>query len=125
MTNIPNLIARLKKAEFREPVELQEWYDIGADIRIEIRKQFSHVNLVKTEIIQALETQSKVIEKMREALEFYGERAFWSNDGSFFKKEDIESYEVYNFNRIETWKAAGKFARQVLKECEALEGGNE
>lgn len=29
--------------EFNEPVELQEWYDIGADIRIKIRTQFSQL----------------------------------------------------------------------------------
>ena len=29
---------------FFEPAELQEWYDVGADIRINIRKQFSQAN---------------------------------------------------------------------------------
>lgn len=30
-----------EKQVFNEPVELQEWYDVGADIRINIRTQFS------------------------------------------------------------------------------------
>lgn len=54
------------------------------------------------EIIQALETQSKVIEKMREALRLIG-------NSSSLNGEDT---------------ASARLSRKTIKECEALEGGD-
>lgn len=64
------------------------------------------------EIIQALETQSKVIEKMREALE-RAKNEFWNKcyEGS----GNVRSISVNEFD---------SFIESTIKECEALEDGN-
>lgn len=36
--------AKAREFVFQEPTELQEWYDIGADIRVNIRMQFSKLS---------------------------------------------------------------------------------
>lgn len=43
---------------FNEPIDDQDWFDIGADLRIKIRTQFSQLNKRYQKAIEALKTIS-------------------------------------------------------------------
>ena len=140
MTNIPNLIAKLKEAmnnstpvnswyphlngkEIRGPYN--RWFEVvgpkhpeisshsGKVLRAEADKDilfFCEAVNSMPEIIQALETQSKVIEKMREAL-----RGTWGS---------LSQSQIEIDRRLECIEQGKEWRPWKLKECEALEGGN-
>lgn len=61
--------SKAREFEFQEPVELQEWYDIGADIRINIRKQFHKAANEIDQLQSELKAKDELLRECEKALE--------------------------------------------------------
>lgn len=55
----------LQKMRFNEPIDDQDWLDIGADLRIKIRTEFSRLRSAATE---REEIYKELVDKMKAAL---------------------------------------------------------
>lgn len=90
--------------EFKEPVELQEWYDIGAEIRVNIRMQFSKIKRKHQEEIKDLQAK---LETAREALKFnVSKHNQWIDQGHWCDSKKVLQSIVDS-------------SRQALKEIES------
>lgn len=87
--------AEFELPDFQEPTELQEWYDIGADIRINLRTQFSKLRRLALE--QHSQSQTQIEELNKRLGELEKERDAYAmsmkialKEGVFTSKEELK-----------------------------------
>lgn len=129
---------RPQELRFDEPFDDQDWLDIGADLRIKIRKQFYQLKkqieqlkaelkatngLREMDIKQCMRMNDEIqqlkskLEKAKKGLEFYANGSNWQNfDLEHEADPECEAdYEHLNPERPRLI-TGGKKARQALKE---------